>query len=88
MWFEQDDYPLFRSIHYAQCPFFYSSFSSNHCLVLNLYVVRHDSDPNYQRRPLPFLLSDSSFMGTAKNSVKTPFDLQRMNIVSSKVLIN
>ena len=46
-----DDNPIFRSIHFAKCPFFHSSFSSNHPVLhlqcgmgLNLFRFPTNSD--------------------------------------------
>ena len=68
------DHTFFQSIHSIKCPFFYSSFSSNHLGAKSL--VRHGMEfilsPNQQGRPLPSLLSDISSMGAtnpAQNEV-------------------
>ena len=65
MWYELEDIKLFQSIHTANCPFFYSSMSSNHPGPKSGVqqgiesILSHEQ----QRRPLPSTLYKSFFYG-------------------------
>ena len=85
VWCEPDDHPFFRSILSAKCPFFYSSFSSNHPGAKSLVQHGIESIPYPQPAATTFAFSPVWFFMAMVKRLGSTYTLFNLSAIIIKL---